>query len=212
MRISHKYKFVYIASIKCASTSVRNVLNKYSNQEIVKSLDHDPENFYYRKFHITPRELKDHFADKKWNWDEYFKFTFARNPWDRMVSLFNYEKKVVHNKEKYGIDHFCYDSYKKNTEHGDFSLWLRDQGTMLILNFLSDDSGNLMMDFIGKCENMQEDFDIVCDKIGIPKQKLPHKNKTKHKHYTEYYDEETKQIVAEKYAKDIEYFGYKFGE
>ena len=213
MIISHKYKFVYIAPYKCASSSMRVVLGPFADINSNKFND-DEDSFYHRKWHIESRDLKNHFDEMNWNWDDYFKFTFVRNPYDRIVSNWNYKKKSKHMWEKYGEGehgHYleCVKLFKKfkNLKQYAESLWVRP-----CYEWVYDETGNNLLDFIGKLENIQEDFNIVCDKIGIPKQHLPHQNKSKHKHYTEYYDDETRKIVAEKYAKDIEYFGYKFGE
>ena len=144
----------------------------------------------------------------------YLKFAFVRNPWDRAVSAFHYMQKGgagKHNEED------CKDSKKYFNKPQSFQEFIKsDNFNTAVINqqhfkamtyYL--DGG---LDFIGRFENLQGDFDTMCDKIGMPKQKLPHKNKSNHKHFTEYYDKETKQIVAEKYAKDIEVFGYEFGE
>ena len=71
---------------------------------------------------------------------------------------------------------------------------------------------NIVVDFIGRFEKLQEDFDYVCEQIGVKSIKLPHVKKTEHKHYTEYYNDEMVKIVEDVYISDITRFDYKFGE
>lgn len=174
--INHKYKFIFVHIIKTGGTSIEKF-------------------FRGRKDHKSASKIKKQLGENIWN--EYFKFTFVRNPFEKIVSQYHY------NRHKWGLKDSTFKEYVKTWSDG------QKISTFPQLNLFYIDE---KLDFIGRFENFQEDFNIVCDKIGIPQQQLPHKNKSKHKHYTEYYDEETKQIVAEKYAKDIEYFGYKFGE
>ena len=129
-------------------------------------------------------------------------FTTIRNPYSRAVSMF---KHWSWNSAK-TFDDFC-NAIKKEKYPSASAKW---HSSSLTEHITCGDK--LMVDYVIRLENLQEDFNIVCDKIGIPKQQLPHKNKTKHNHYTEYYDDETREIVAEKYAQDIECFGYEFGE
>ena len=75
-----------------------------------------------------------------------------------------------------------------------------------------DENGEMLADFFIRTENIGEDLNAACSLIGIPFKSIHHRNKSTHKHYSEYYDDETRQIVAEKFAQDIEYFGYEFGE
>jgi len=145
--------------------------------------------------------------------ENHFKFSIVRNPFDWVVSWYFYRKSNSIPRGKANPN--CTDGIE-------FKEWLvnpestayNEKGIGLTMSQLDTIQGNekISLDFVGKYENLQEDFNTICDKIGIPRQELLHKNKSKHKHYTEYYDDVTREIVAKKYAKDIEYFGYKFGK
>jgi chondroitin 4-sulfotransferase 11 len=150
--------------------------------------------------------IKD-FNNKK----NYFKFSFVRNPWDRAVSDWIYlqeqaDIKPIEPLKNYLLQEGFFATINHLNNRDGRGDHFATQSSFIVEN------EKIAVDFVGKFENFQEDFNIVCEKINIPRQELPHHNKSNHKHYTEYYDDETKQIVAEKYAKDIEYFGYEFGD
>jgi hypothetical protein len=94
--------------------------------------------------------------------------------------------------------------YKFVTEQSDFNkqVVLREQNKFISVE------GKLVVDFIGRFENLQNDFDVVCDKLGIKHTELPHVNKGKFANYDLYYTPEVKNIVSEYFIKDFELFGY----
>ncbi len=205
--ISDEHKIIFIHIPKTAGTSIENVLFKPKNKRASNDLWGGPNQYQSGALqHLMSSNIIKAIGMDVFN--QYFTFSFSRNPWDKIVSQYHFtvqrRKDLQH---KIGInENSSFKEYINKLFSVDVYIQWEQQYKFLYID------GKCVVDFIGKFENLQQDFDIVCDKIGMSRQQLPHKNKSKHKHYTEYYDDETRQIVAEKYAKDIECFGYKFGE
>ena len=147
--------------------------------------------------------------------DDCFIFTFVRNPFSRLVSSYHYLTN--------GADANEDDAEIGSKLSKDFKTFVKKELAFYLPGGGHSPDGQTHLtpmhwyidgyyDFIGKVENINEDFQRVCDKADRDRIQLPIINKSTHKHYTEYYDKETKHIVETLYAKDIEMFGYKFGE
>lgn len=76
-------------------------------------------------------------------------------------------------------------------------------------NWLKDKNGKIRVKNILKFESLSRDFENFSKTQGI-QTKLPHLNATKKELYTDYYDEETVDIVREWFKEDIELFNYEF--
>jgi len=148
-----------------------------------------------------------------WKYKRYFKFAFVRNPWDRLVSSYFFLRKG-------GMDPQDAAWAEQNLrQFEDFGSFVRgcvnEENIQTWVHFLPqhyficNQDGKVMVDFVGRMETMEKDFSYVAGRLGCDK-KLAKVNAGNNRHYSDHYDEETREIVRRVYARDIELFGYSF--
>ena len=211
---SNQHKFIYISVPKAATRSIINALYEEPEFELgsIKSSD----------------QLVKVFSDKKYI--NYYKFCFIRNPWSRVVSCYLDKIKNTKNHDQKSIVDM-YRGIKRGLNFSNFVEFLiskegsdkyADRHWLSQHKFITDKNGELLVDFMGKVENLENDWRQVCQKIGLPEVNLPVLNtrqgwkpeETKfikdQYYYQEFYNKDTKEKIGERYKKDIELFDYKF--
>lgn len=211
MLISHKHKFIFIHIWKTGGTSVCECLRPYAEQ---KQTDRQ-QSFFQRLFqkkavfpissdfeqHITFSELQKKIPTKYF--EPYFKFAFVRNPLSWEVSYYHFITQQVN-------EHPQKEVIRKLRNFEDFIKWAAEHEMHYHSQkpFVFNRNGDLYPNFLGKFENLADDFSKVCELLHITCPPLAHLNKSKHDAYLKYYTSETETIVRTILKEDFEAFGY----
>lgn len=149
-----------------------------------------------------------------------FKFTFVRNPWSRIFSAYHYLHRVV-GKGNQCVDWVWATQYLAATPtFEDFVLRLRDRRYLSCikryihfrdqLDWITVPGHDGVMSFIGRFENLDEDFACVCRMIGTPRVRLCQLRAGKERNYRDAFTSEMVSIVGDIYHRDVKAFGYDF--
>lgn len=212
--ISHKYKCIFVEVPKTGSTSVRAILGKavrphlnlWENKKLMENYwtrhggrkNRMLESFYL----LLPKERRNEIGARQF--ESYFKFGFVRNPWDRVVSLYE-RAEALQLKERMTFEEFVdWIEYSSST-------CVHSSPHRYQLDWFVDPNGKVLADFIGRFERLEEDWAFVAEKLRIA-EKLPHSRaNARARHYTEYYNERTRDVIGRKFKVDVERFDYVFG-
>ena len=138
-----------------------------------------------------------------------FKFGFARNPWARLVSAYAFRFVASDGRT---IDWSSRFSFREFVERLDDPV---EEGRHIVhglncLDWLCDENGELLVDFVGKLESLKQDIVALAKRLDLPFIHLRHLNQSEHGDYRSYYDDHTAKLVATRFARDIQHFGYTF--
>ncbi len=207
MLISRKRKFIFIHIYKNAGTSVTSALMPFATSKwqhmaslVLKRFNVLPQ-FGPQPFpdHITASELIN--AIGKETFESFFSFAIVRNPWDWQVSLYKYMIK--------NTAHHQHDLVKGLGSFDEYIRWLCEKEVRLQKDFIYLEDGELLVDFVGRYERINDGFETICSRIGVSAL-LPKLNVSNTKPYQQFYNEETRDIVGRIYSADIDLFEYDF--
>jgi hypothetical protein len=204
--ISPNHKYVFVAVPKTGTHAVRQALRPHMGAGDMEQVGL----FVKRQFpipdlakvghgHISLEQLRKFMDPAKFA--EYFKFAFVRNPFDRFISYCSFITR-----ERGG---FKTDPQKvmrrvlANPPSEHVLFWPQN-------TFLVDGEGKLLTDYVGRVETMQQSFEFIASKIGVPAVQLDKVNATERSAYRDYYDQELIDGVAKLYADDLRLFEYDF--
>jgi len=217
--ISHDHKFIFIHTYKAAGSSIRKALEpfEYPNLAVRKAskwidlllgamgikhpykISQIPLALRVYPMHIQAKELKTLLPAAIY--DDYFKFAFVRNPWDWQVSLYHYILETPHQ--------FQHDLIKSFKDFDVYIRWRVEHDARLQKDFITDDEGGSIVDFVGRFENINDDFSKICKMLSITTA-LPHIKRSNHRDYRSYYSDESANLISQAFREDIDYFGYTF--
>jgi hypothetical protein len=198
--IDHNLKIVFVEIPK---TATQTITKEFTDQR--NPIGWSKAHMLYRQHYSISQLLEYDYLSTK-QFDDYFKFSFIRNPFERAVSEYFYRCKIHKNYENEHptFDHFIAQDLEYTQRQQSIHQHLLPNYDFIYMNDVCK------MNFVGRYENLQNDYDTLCDMINKPKSKLKIKNSTYHNHYSEYYSEQTKKLLVSKYANDIQYLDYTF--
>lgn len=226
MIISHRHKYIFIKSTKTAGTSIEAALSQHcSGNDIVTPLgdyayNRDESGAWVHKSmnegnyqqHDDALTIKDSLPGDVWK--SYFKFSIARNPWERTLSRFfwNHRGDPTLKPKKRFYHYLGVPLDELGPVSQAFKRFLRDEAWDTNDRFYVID-GQLCVDYVIRYENLAKGLNEVCRQVGLPSMQLPHLKsgfRKKDHHYSEYYDAASRDLVAERHQNDIRLFGYQF--
>lgn len=166
------------------------------------------------KPHSALRTVQDFVERLGHGLDEFYVFTTVRNPWDRAVSIYHYGLK--NDKSAWHRPATEAGSFKKFLEsdmmarHFRMRAGLRPlaEGTYDIDTFCADRNGAVVA-HVFMVEEIEKLPRALRSEVGIECE-LVHVNRTEHRGYREYYDDESRDLVQYLFERDIRRFGYAF--